>query len=166
MHRIQTSKYFNLFTVLLIVGVAGITITLAVRAQLLESQNQQENEQVQRQAFEERLLTHINRTITHLINDLDRRAVIQNDYRNTTLELQNLLSNVTYGLNVQVSQHGIHTDAGLGSLNGNLTKLIKSIDNYTNEILKNQEEFLEPYLNATFDKIFKALNITQLANEK
>jgi hypothetical protein len=42
----------------------------------------------------------------------------------TANQLLALTNDIRQGTNIQISQHGMHTDAELGNLNGNLTKLI------------------------------------------
>jgi hypothetical protein len=46
----------------------------------------------------------------------------------TASELLALSEDIRQGSNIQLSEHGMHTDAELGDLNGNLTKLILSLN--------------------------------------
>jgi hypothetical protein len=46
----------------------------------------------------------------------------------TASELLRLSNDIRQGANIQLSEHGMHTDAELGNLNGNLTKLILSLN--------------------------------------
>jgi hypothetical protein len=46
----------------------------------------------------------------------------------TATQLLTLANDIRQGTNIQISEHGIHVDRELGDLNGNLTKLILSVN--------------------------------------
>jgi hypothetical protein len=46
----------------------------------------------------------------------------------TATELLRLSNDIRQGTNIQISEHGVHVDRELGDLNGNLTKLILSVN--------------------------------------
>jgi hypothetical protein len=119
-----------------IVTLAGVLIAIIVGGSISAGLYQQGEHNTESIAV-------INATLVAFIQSLDERAKVQNEYRNVSLLAQN------------------ETLFQLIDYNNNLTTLVNIMGQLTNATLINQELYFKPYLNESFGKIFKALNITE-----